>query len=169
MTVTKYWDGSAWKVVGEPGPTGEPGVGDLLAVQREWGHNNAYVVHASGSAVYTDAAKTLPLRVSYTPTVNCWWRVSAGVDLIRKDSAEYTNMWAGLHLYPADVDGLLWAYQNEYAHSTVQTYQFRALQHTWKLVAGTPYVCQVELGLSGTYAFYQGGSQMHIQGMAYRR
>lgn len=170
MTTVKHWDGAAWVPSGPPGPPGPAGVGDLLAIQREWGRNDNYVGHANGETVYCDAAKTIPLRVTYTPPVDAWWCVSGSLNLVQKMDTAYGYLWANLELAPADADGLLNSYAYEYQHATVQTFAFRQLQHTYKLAAGVAYSCTVKLGTSGgTWTIYQGTSMVHMQGLAYRR
>lgn len=170
MTVLKYWDGTAWQPVVR-GPRGESGVGDLLAVQRQWGQNNAYVAHnTAGMAIYCNGALTIPLQILYTPPVDAWWCVSSTIGLIQKLDAAYHNAYGYLQLDPADGDNLIYCYDYEYQHSTVQTFSFRKMQHTYKLAAGVAYSCTTRWGPSGgSWQIHQGQTVMHMQGMAYRR
>ena len=171
MTSIKYHDGSTWRPVVAAGSAGTPGVGSLLAVQRQWGRNNAYKAITSFSAVVVDAAGTMELRLDYTPSVNAWWQVSATIGLLEATTAAYNLASASLDLVPADPDGYSASYQYETAHSGVQRYRFNRLQRTWKLNAGIAYSCRTFINPSFGVGlqYYQSASHLHMEGMAYRR
>ena len=135
VTAAKVWDGSQWMtvtdLVGPPGPQGPAGLGTqpsgaaggaltgnypnpgiskvaaggMIAVQRIWGQSNTYGTILTGESFKVDAAKTIPLAISYTPTVPVWWEVECSIGILQKLDAAYHYAYLILSMSPADADG----------------------------------------------------------------
>lgn len=146
--------------------------GGLLAVQRVVGSNNAYRAITNGSNLTTNAAGTTALAVNYTPTVDCWWEVTAHVGIFQKLETGYSYANIYFVIVPADVDGrgVGARYANESGNATVQTYNYRAITQVFKLAASTAYSCVVRAGIAaGTWQFHQGPAYLGIEGRAWAR
>lgn len=175
MTMLKYHDGTNWVrapiVAGPPGALGQPKVGGLLAVQRQWGRQERWQVsHASNIPIWCNSDGSQQMTLTYTPVVPCWWDVSANIGLIYATNASYQYRQPYLRLGPVDADGFNASYQYEMQHSQVQTYTFSQLQRTWKLNPGVTYVCDtVWYAAGGTWDIYQGPGQLHMEGKVYSR
>lgn len=174
MTVLKYHDGSAWVTPplsqGPQGPAGASGIGALLAVQRQYGRNEAYISHGTSAVIYCNPTGTEVMRLNYTPTVDCWWDVSANIGLIACDTTSYVYRIVQLLITPLDADGIQGSQEYEEQHQQVQTYTFSQMQHCFKLSSGIAY--KVEAGFSfngGAWRIYQGPAQLNMEGRVFSR
>lgn len=147
-------DYTVWVDTDEPDPTA---VG-ILNTQRLLGQGASYKA-AAGGLVYADAAGTVPMRLYYTPPVNCWWEVHAEMGTIQKLDAAYHYGYLDVVLSPADADGFAYVENLEVQYNGVQTYAFRAPTGLFKLVAGQAYTVQMNFNI-------QGGSWQYANGPA---
>ena len=170
MKTLKYHDGSAWVPVpivqGPQGAAGTPGVGALLAVQRQWGRMERWQVgHAPNIPIWCNDNGSQVMQLAYTPDVPCWWDVMANIGVIYQTVAAYYYRIITLQLSPADADGLSQSNQYEMQASSVQAYTFSQMQHTFKLNAGVAYTVSAMLSFSGgSWDIYQGPGQLQMEG-----
>ena len=164
---------SGWQdvaLVGPQGPAGGP-----LNAQQIFGTSEAYSSVFTGPGGYmqlwADAASTVPLRLTYTPPVDCWWDCWVNIGLVAKTSAEYTYMYGGLLITPADQDGVANQVHLITQHSTVQQYEGRFARRLFKLAAGTTYRVDgvVGGGSGGQWQYYIGKSQLSLGAIAFPR
>jgi hypothetical protein len=134
------------------------------------GYSAAYT-GAGPLQLYANAAGTTPLRISYTPPVNCWWECTINLGLLMKTDANYNYFYGGLTLTPNDADGRSSGYNLVMQHNSVQTYEGRFFTSLFKLVAGTAYRVDGILtgGSGGTWQYYCGKAQLELHTKAWVR
>lgn len=161
---------SGWQDIALQGPPGAPGI---LAADRVLGVYNGYLgpfSPTSENAIWRDAAGTLPLRLTITPAVDCWWDTSMNMGLVQKLDAVYHYGQIALKLAPVDVDGESYAYHYITQHASVQQFESYAPRKMWKLAAGVTYtVSGVFVVSGGSWQYYAGPAQEWIQGIAIPR
>jgi hypothetical protein len=154
------------------GPQGPPGpAGGMLNTQRLIGSGSGYrAVPGTGGQVYADTAGVVPMRLSYTPPVNCWWEVHGNMGTIQKLDAAYHYGYMDLILTPADADGYDRTEQIEEQHSTVQIYAFRSALMLFKLTAGVAYRCDMLFSTQGgSWQYSQNTANLSMIGKAWPR
>lgn len=127
MAALKYWDGSAWRVLGNTisAVTADVNFGgykatvlgtptsaqdaatkayvdahDMLDVQRIVGANAAYKAIITGQRLTINAAGTIDLALNYTPPVNAWWDVDLLLGLLQKTDPAYNYCTCNLNIAP---------------------------------------------------------------------
>ena len=87
--------------------------------------------------VYADSGNTDPMRLSVTPSCDCWWPVHA--NLLARN---VTAAWGDLYVYPklntADADGVDRQQACLVLHNALP-YASVSLSTIWKLTAGVAY------------------------------
>ncbi len=152
--------------------------GGPIAVQRLEGNSEAYATAvtnlspATNLPLYRDAAKTVPLAVTFKPPIDAWWEVTLNVGLLDKFTEGLDQFrWSvafGL-LTPAPASGTAFSY-NIRAHSNLTRQQGHFWQKTFPLLANVQYTCSAVLSTSGgNFSYWQGINHLWIEGRAYPR
>jgi hypothetical protein len=147
--------------------------GGPLDIQSVFGDDSGYTSNFTGSGqiqlVRTGGG--LPLRLTYTPPVNAWWEASLTLGLLQKASAEYTYLYGGCLLTPADADGRSSILNLVTQHSQVQTFEGRIASSMFKLSAGIAYQLDGILtgGSGGSWNYYIGKHQLELHAKAFVR
>lgn len=177
MSVAKIWNGAAWiPVQGGVGRdefntrVGALEARRILDFQRITGTGSTYIALVSGQLLYADTAKTVPLRLSYTPPVDAWWELNLFIGTLQKTDAAYHYAQVQLGLNTADVDGLTTATVTKTQHAQVQQFEPHQLIRTYKLAAGVPYQTNCSIGVSGgTWQFNQSNNMLFLEAKAWAR
>ena len=162
---------------GPIGPAGPQGVkgdkgdpGSMIDAQRKVGTGSGYQAIGSGETIYLGPGAVNPMRLSFTPAVNCWWEVEATVGILQKLDAAYHYAYVYLLLNPADADGQTEFRMIETQHSGVQQYTSRNPSTIYKLNAGIAYTCTAKFEHGGgSWQHHQGNFYLWIQGKAWAR
>lgn len=152
-------------------------VGRILDVQTKNGAAEAYsgVMSNSGASPLVDrsGAGALPMQLTYTPQVNCWWEVNGGIGLVLAvDATNYHYIYGAITISPADADGLVGAYALAMQHNAVDSYIPRNMTRIFKLTAGTTYAVSLALfggDSGGQWQYYCGPNQLWINAKAMTR
>jgi hypothetical protein len=153
-----------------PNPTVKPEGIRLLNIQTVRGNQEAYAAYStSPTYLYRDAST--PLRLQYTPTVNCWWEVQTNVGIVQKLDAAYHSMYLAMMLTPGDADGLATAHMIGTQHVSVQTYMSYIVRRMFKLTANIAYTIEpLFTGLSGgSWQYHRGAGYLWMEGKAWAR
>jgi len=144
--------------------------GSLLAVQSDFGANNAYSSAPGGE--YAVKNTGVYLQIDYTPAVNAWWEVEGQI-LMRCDAAAYSGAYSSIKLIGTDADGNANPYRgSDYAtqHSGVNLLLTRFPKAVFKLTAGVAYSARIRHGVdSGTWSHHMGVDYLQLLGKAYAR
>jgi hypothetical protein len=144
-----------------------------LDIQVVTGDDSGYTANFTGTGTIqlVRTGGGLPLRLTYTPPVNAWLEVVLHLGLLQKVSAEYTYMYGGVLLTPADADTRNGCYHLVTQHASVQTMDGRQASTLFKLVAGTTYQIDGVLtgGSGGTWNYYIGKAQLSLTSKAWAR
>jgi len=171
MTALKYWDGTNWVTIGSV-----PGQAGVLATQRKGGALAFGTQTAGFTAVQNrlydrgiGAASTLPIEITYTPPVDCYWEVHGHVGEMVKQDANYHYGDVALTITPADADGVtLGANSRETQHSTVQTHMNYQVRKVFRLSAGVKYTAYLSFTpQAGTWAYGLSPGELFIEGKAW--
>lgn len=144
-----------------------------IDIQSVFGDDSGYTSNFTGSGTIqlVRTGGGTPLRITYTPPINVWWECSLFLGLLQKVSAEYTYLYGGCTLSPADADGRSGALHLVTQHQAVQTYEGRIASTMFKLNANTTYQLDGVLtgGSGGSWNYYIGKSQLELHSKAYAR
>jgi hypothetical protein len=164
---------SGWQDIALVGPAGP--AGGVLDARRISGQYNGYQGPnniTTAIQMYTDLSAAVPLRLSYTPPIDCWWDVGFDVGIVQKNDANYHYCYGGIQLTPGDVDGVSDCSGHLVTqHASVNQYEARQVRRLFKLAAGVPYVASAVLGPAsgGSWSYYAGSAQMWMEALAYAR
>jgi hypothetical protein len=144
----------------------------FLDVQRVNGTVDAYsaaITTQTLTTLYADAALAIPMRLTFSPLVDCWWEVN-GHFWAQKNDAAYHYAYGLVSLAPADVDGITGAQSLVEQHSTVQIYETYIMHRIFRLVANTAYTATMQIqSQGGSYSYYRGPNHLWIEGKAWPR
>lgn len=147
--------------------------GRLINVQRLYGQNEAYRAFSATTGTFmVDAAGVVPLALTYTPPVDCWWDVTATIGIVDSLNAVYNYMYGLLDISPNDVDNEAnGGYQIMTQRSDVNKYGHRKPEAIFKLAAGTTYTVSAQwvLGTVASWQYNQGHAYLSIIGRAWAR
>ena len=164
LTVTRVGSGAA-------GPQGPPGPGGAAAnVQRKAGTLAGYVTVAyNNNAGTIDDGSGGRMQIVYTPSVPCWWEVTAQAGNVQKLDAAYHYLYGWIMLTPADQDGIFQAYHIVMQHAQVNTYEGRMMKRLFRLAAGVTYTASLVLGQGngGSWNYYADPGYLWIEGKAF--
>jgi hypothetical protein len=114
---------------------------------------------------------TTPMRITYTPTVDCWWDVDGSVGYIYKSeiTTAYQYFYVLMGLSPADAEGVSAGVglATQYG-SSGQYYSWRTLRRVFRLSANTTYTARLYCSMGGgSWGYYQHSSVLWLCGKAW--
>jgi hypothetical protein len=140
----------------------------MLTAQRLEGQNANYVAIASGGAFAV--AVGVPLALTLTPSVDCWWETTFHIGILQKLDAAYHYGYLGVSLTPDDADGVNASNGLFTQRSDVDTYGYREFTRLWKLIGGTTYTAAAAFSTNGgSWQYNQGPSYIWAHGKAWAR
>ena len=146
----------------------------LLDVQSIQGANEQYSSTFSPTSdviMTADAAGAVPIRIAYTPVVDCWWEVTGHIGITQKTDAAYHYAYGAIVINIADANGVIRAHHLVTQHAQVNQYESRSMTRMFKLVAGVAYTATLVMSGAngGSWAYYRGANHLWLQGKAWAR
>jgi hypothetical protein len=163
----------------------------VLDIQQMVGQDGAYRNITGQGMVYAKSTGTdLPLKISYTPPVDCWWKVKLHVSIVQYTS---TDAWRYGYFYQRVTPqpgngrtnesnvisvGIPGGTAGGTSATSIQSqispdvYANRHILKLWQLEAGVPYTCYAGYYTQdavGAWSYYCNGDHLWLQGVAIER
>lgn len=142
--------------------------GDIADIQN-WESKTAVAANIAVSTrvKIIDFDTNEPMRITYTPEVECWWETQGFLGYCSINDASWNYAYLELVLTPSDGNGNTVMRSIEMVHNTA-TFGHRGVRTMWKLAAGVPYECQAWFNpAAGTHNYLSCPEHQWLFGIAY--